>query len=174
MTRSLTLFLLCGFLAGPGFADESSENKEVVLTMAEAINERDFDALDALVAQDVRRHSAATPEVKVENLEQFKSFLEQDLATCPDARQTVNMILAEGDMVAVHATYVGTQSGPMGPFPPTGKRVEIPFIGILRLENGKVAEIWVEWDNLSALTQLGHFPPGGEAKLPGAAKQEGN
>lgn len=32
-------------------------------------------------------------------------------------------------------------------------------MGILRIEEGKIAEIWVEWDNLNALTQLGHFPP---------------
>jgi len=53
---------------------------------------------------------------------------------------------------------MGTQKGPMGPFPASHKRMELPFIGILRLEQGKVAEIWVEWDNLNALTQLGHFP----------------
>lgn len=173
MLRSMILFLLCGLIAGPGLADESSENKERVLRMAAAINDRDFDALDGLVAQDVRRHSAATPEVKVESLEEFKDFLRQDIATCPDSRQVVNMILAEGDMVAVHATYVGTQTGPMGPFPPTGKSLEIPFIGILRLEHGKIAEIWIEWDNLNALTQLGHFPPGGETETAGAAEEEG-
>jgi hypothetical protein len=37
--------------------------------------------------------------------------------------------------------------------------MEIPFIGIARFKDGKVAELWVEWDNLGALTQLGHFPP---------------
>jgi hypothetical protein len=35
----------------------------------------------------------------------------------------------------------------------------LPFIGILRIEDGKVAEIWVEWDNLYALAQLGHLEP---------------
>ena len=49
----------------------------------------------------------------------------------------------------------------MGPFPPTGKRVEGPFLSFLRIEDGKIAEMWVEWDNLSMLTQLGHLPPPG-------------
>ncbi|MGB5302463.1 MAG: ester cyclase, partial [Gemmatimonadota bacterium] len=52
-------------------------------------------------------------------------------------------------------------TGQMGPFPPSGKQLELPFIGLLRVENGKIAEIWVEWDNLNALAQLGHFPPPG-------------
>ena len=79
----------------------------------------------------------------------------------PDARQEVDFMFADGNWVAVHATYAGTQDGAMGPFPPSGKRLELPFIGILRLENGKIAEIWVEWDNMNALTQLGHFPSPG-------------
>ena len=162
MTRLIASLLLFILVVAPVLADQASENKRVVLRMAEAINKRDFEALDSLVDPNVHRHSAATPGVVVENLEQFKSFLRQDIATCPDSQQEVNLILAEGDMVAMHATYLGTQTGVMGPFPPSGRKLELPFIGILRLEEGKVAEIWVEWDNLNALTQLGHFPPGEE------------
>jgi predicted ester cyclase len=47
----------------------------------------------------------------------------------------------------------------MGPFLPSGKRIDLPFMAILRIENDKIAEIWVEWDNVLALTQLGHMPP---------------
>ena len=49
--------------------DASDRNERIVLAMIEAVNERDFDALDSLVAADMRRHSAATPDVKVESLE---------------------------------------------------------------------------------------------------------
>jgi predicted ester cyclase len=59
----------------------------------------------------------------------------------------------------------------MGPFPPSGKPLEIPFLGILRIEDGKIAEIWVEWDNLSALTKLGHLPPPGAATESRAANK---
>lgn len=159
MARSLILVLLSALVVAPVFADLASENKQVVRRMTEAINNREFDLLDELIAPDLRRHSAATPNIKVESIEQFKEFLRQDLAACPDATQEVNLIIAEDEMVAVHATYRGTQTGQMGPFPPTGKQMELPFIGILRLAEGKIAEIWVEWDNLSALSQLGHFPP---------------
>jgi len=127
--------------------------------MIEAINARDFDALDGVVSEKVVRHSAATPGVVVENLEQFKAFLKNDVSSVPDSKQLVDIIFGCEDMVAVRARYIGTQTGPMGPFPPTGMRMELPFIGILRVEDGKIVEMWVEWDNLNALTQLGHFPP---------------
>ncbi len=42
----------------------------------------------------------------------------------------------------------------------------IPFMGILSVVNGKIAEMWVEWDNLGALAQLGHVPgPGSEQSV---------
>jgi len=47
----------------------------------------------------------------------------------------------------------------MGPFPPTGKRLESQIAGMFRLEAGSIAELWVTWDNLSGLAQLGLFPP---------------
>jgi hypothetical protein len=37
--------------------------------------------------------------------------------------------------------------------------MSIEIAGLQRFENGKVAEMWVTWDNLAALMQLGHFPP---------------
>jgi steroid delta-isomerase-like uncharacterized protein len=150
-------------------ADASEAAKAVVLGMIEAVNDRDFDALDSFVAPDVRRHCGATPGVQIESLDNFKKFLHQDLAGVPDANQKVNFIFADERMVAVHVTYHGTQTGQIGPFPPSGKKIELPFIGLLRVEDGKIAEIWVEWDNLNLLTQLGHLPPPGE---PDSASRE--
>ena len=155
---ALVLASTCALCAMSCSKDLASENKTIVMAMIEALNDRDFDTVEALIADDIQRHSSATPGVVVENREQFMAFIHQDLAVCPDAEQEINLILAEGDRVAVHVTYRGTQSGPMGSFPPSGKRVELPFVGILRVEAGKIAEIWVEWDNLHALSQLGHFP----------------
>ena len=148
--------------------EQPPSSETVVLQMIDAVNARDFDALDGLVAADVRRYSGATPDVAVRSLADFKAFLHQDLAGVPDAVQEINQIFSNGPMVAVHVTYKGTQSGPMGPFPPSNRRLELPFIGILRVEDGKISEIWVEWDNLNALSQLGHFPPA----QPGEAESE--
>lgn len=139
--------------------DDSQRNKATVRQMIEAVNARDFDALHEFIADDVLRHSGATPGITVENFGQFMDFLHQDLASVPDAQQEIHFMLAEDDRVAVYATYRGTQKGQFGPFPPSNESLELPFIGILRLEKGKIAEMWVEWDNLNALTQLGHFPP---------------
>lgn len=139
-------------------ADES-RNIQMVVAMTEAINSRDLNALDAFVSADVVRHSAATPGVVVTNIDEFRTFLEADFATVPDSVQIIDIIFGSGDYVAVRARYMGMQTGPMGPFPASGKKLELPYMGIVRIEGGKIKELWVEWDNLNVLTQLGHYPP---------------
>ncbi|MCH7724167.1 MAG: ester cyclase [Bacteroidetes bacterium] len=137
---------------------QSDKNKEIVIRMIDAINDRNYDFLDDLIAPDMVRHSQATPNLNIRSLDEFRAFLKEDLKTFPDSYITTEMLIAEGDKVAGYFTYTGTQKGAMGPFPPTNKKAELKYLGILRIENGKIAEMWVEWDNLSFLTQLGHFP----------------
>jgi len=140
----------------PSFAG-SDKNIEIVKSMVAAINARDFDALETFVADDLVRHSAATPRVQVRSREQFIDFLKADLIAVPESVQEIEMIFSADNMAALRAHYRGTQTGPLGPFPPSGKSVDLPFLAILRIEDDKVAEIWVEWDNLGMLTALGHI-----------------
>jgi hypothetical protein len=55
--------------------ESSTPAEKIVLRMIEAVNGRDFDALDDLIAPDLVRHCAATPDVEVRSLEDFKAFL---------------------------------------------------------------------------------------------------
>ena len=158
MTRYLPVLLAISVLFAACQA-EQAENVRLVESMIDAINARDLDALDSVVSENVVRHSAATPGVVVTNLDEFKDFLKGDFATVADSVQQIDIIFGTEDYVALRGGYLGTQLGPFGPFPPSGKKLELPFVGILRIDDGQIAEIWVEWDNLSALTQLGHFPP---------------
>ena len=134
------------------------KNKATVRRFIEAMNNREFAILDQLLAPNVVRHCQATPGIQVRSLDDFKEFLRRDFEAFPDAHQELHILIAEDDKVAVYLTYRGTQMGPMGPFPASGKTVEANFLGILRLEGDTIAEIWIEWDNLNILTQLGHFP----------------
>jgi predicted ester cyclase len=157
MLRS-SLLLLLVFVSSLVTANEE-QNVITVRTMVELINQRDLDSLHTVVADNIVRHSAATPGVVVTNLDEFKAFLETDIAGVPDSVQTIDIVFGGGDKVAVRAHYRGTHTGPMGPFAATGKRVNLPFMAILRLENNKIAEMWVEWDNMLILGQLGLLPP---------------
>jgi steroid delta-isomerase-like uncharacterized protein len=134
-------------------------NKEVVYKFVEALNNQDWDGLDNLVSYDFVRHCQATPDVQVNNLEEFIELQKGFLKSFPDQKITLEKMIAEDDYVAVLANYTGTQDGPMQPFPPSGKKLNLSYISFLRFDKGKIVEMWVEWDNMAALTQLGHFPP---------------
>ena len=47
--------------------------------------------------------------------------------------------------------------------PPTGKRVEVPLVAIVRFRDGKLAHEHIYWDQASVLVQIGLVDP---AKLP--------
>lgn len=135
------------------------ENVSIVKAMVEAINNRNLEALDEFISPNVVRLSAATPGVTVNNLDEFKQFLESDFAAVPDSVMTIDLIFGNDNYVSMKATYAGTQTGQMGPFAPSGKRFVIPFLGILEFNRGKISRMWVEWDNINALSQLGHLSP---------------
>ncbi len=74
-----------------------------------------------------------------------------------------------GDLVAVHATLSGRQTGPFvayGPdaevtavFPPLGRRFAVTQTHWFRMRDGKVAEHWANRDDLGMGQQLGWTPP---------------
>ena len=157
----IVLVMLIGLLIGcnPSPNAQLEKNKDVVRKLVEAVNTQNYELLDEIITPDFVRHCQATPEIHVKSRDEMKQFLRQDLEVFPDIRISLDAVIAEGNLVAGRLTYFATQEGVMGPFPATGKKVELTYLSIVRLEDGKIAEMWVEWDNLAILGQLGHYPP---------------
>jgi predicted ester cyclase len=143
-------------------------NAQVVREFTEAINARDWDALDRMVAPGFVRHSYAAPGVA--SREGLKGYLRREFEIFPDALETIEDLLAEGDKVAVRHRFRGTQLGALGPYPPSGRVMTGDTLAIYRLKGGLIVEAWVEWDNLHGLRQLGHYESGD--RKPGGGKHE--
>ena len=141
-------------------------NKRIVLAFVDAVNAQDWEALDGLVAPEFIRHSDAAGDPGVRSLDDLKWFLRNEYLTFPDARETVEDLVAEGDRVAARHLLTGTQTGPFGDHPPTGRPVQVRYLAVYRLEAGRIVEAWAEWDNLAALAQMG-LAPGGARAQPG-------
>ena len=158
------LFFFVGFLTfliscGPSPSDQIAANKNLVNRFTEALNSADWNVLDELLTEDFHRNCQATPDVKVKTREEFINLQKSFISSMPDQKIVNEMLISEGNLVAAYSTYSGTLTGPMGNFPATGKSMSMKFVSFFRVENNKIAEIWVEWDNINMLSQLGLFPP---------------
>ena len=84
-----------------------------------------------------------------------KRIAEDFRAAFPDLRMTLDLILAEGDLVAARWTTTGTHTGPWGDVEPTGRRATFSGVNIFRFREGKVVELWNHRDDLGLAQQLG-------------------
>ena len=73
----------------------------------------------------------------------------------PDVRISLDAVIAEGDLVAVHATLRGTHLGEFRGAPPTGRSATWTATAFRRVRDGQLVEGFATWDWLSALEQLG-------------------
>ena len=72
----------------------------------------------------------------------------------PDAKWTMEDLLADGDKVICRWTFTGTHKGQFLNVPPSGKKVTYPIIAIYRIADGKIAEDWHIFHSLDLWQQL--------------------
>ena len=125
----------------------------------EVVEQGSLDAVDELYTEDAVEH---TPMGDFSGHEAIKEGFKMTRRAFSDYTVTVDDIIAEGDTVAVRLTERGTHDGEFLGTDPTGQEFEHQTMAFLRLENGKVAEWWIQPDNLGLMQQLGVIEPPGE------------
>lgn len=73
----------------------------------------------------------------------------------PDFHFTINAMIAEDDLVAVRLLLSGTHQRAWKEIPPTGNHIRVTVMMFLRFENGRLTEIWEDFDELGMRRQLG-------------------
>jgi predicted ester cyclase len=73
----------------------------------------------------------------------------------PDAQVAAELVLAEGNLVAAHLRASGTHLGTFQGCPPTGLEWTATCTAIYRVEAGRIAKAWINWDWLTVMEQLG-------------------
>jgi steroid delta-isomerase-like uncharacterized protein len=141
-----------------------AENQEIASVWhEEAINNGNLDALRDVVAPDVVHHAAGGyPDVT--DIEGVMSMMGAFPAAFSDLHYTVDFWVTQDDMVIERYTATGTQDGPLGDHPATGRSATWTGVNIFRIECGKIAEVWSEVDALSRNAQL--FPADEAAGTP--------
>jgi steroid delta-isomerase-like uncharacterized protein len=83
------------------------------------------------------------------------------LRAFPDLQFMLDDLLADGKQVVARFTARGTQTDVFQGIPATGRPAVVSGIAIYRLDEGKVVEQWLEYDQLGLLQQLGVIPTPG-------------
>jgi len=81
----------------------------------------------------------------------------------PNGQFTVDDVVSNGDKAAAHWTMTATHTAPVAGVAPTGKPIVNHGVVFYRFENGKIAELWFQIDQVGVLQQLGVNIPGAPA-----------
>ncbi len=129
------------------------KNEAVVRSILAAMDAGAAQEFDKYLAPDFQIHNPFLPNPG--NLEVFKGLMQGQKAGFPDVRHEVVQLFSKGNLVCVRGIFKGTNTGAMQGNPPTGNRVEIPFIFTDEFdENGKVKVRHVQFDTGAFNAQL--------------------
>jgi steroid delta-isomerase-like uncharacterized protein len=121
-----------------------------------------FAVADEIVAPEFVMHSPGLPPEMQRGPEGAKQFARMLRAGYPDLLVTHDDTISAGEKVVIHWTASGTHTGALLGIPPTGRRMTVTGIDIYRLAEGKLVELWQNWDRLGMLQQLGVLPTPGQ------------
>jgi steroid delta-isomerase-like uncharacterized protein len=143
----------------------TEDNKALVRRFVDEVQSQgNIDLIDEICSPEFVNHSAP-PGIPTDR-EGIKIVTAMFRGAFPDSYFTVEDMMAEGDKVATRKTFHGTHEGEFMGIPPSGRRVSMGLIDIVRISEGRVVEHWSMGDNLGMLRQLGVVPQPEESTGP--------
>ena len=136
----------------------SEKNKTIAARIPlEAFNQGKLEVIDEVIADDSVDHGTMPPGLPA-GKEGIKALVKALRRAFPDYKSTIDLQVAEGDLVVQRATATGTMKGEFAGMPPSGKKATWEAIHITRVKDGKIVEHWAVQDQLGMLQQLGFSP----------------
>jgi steroid delta-isomerase-like uncharacterized protein len=133
-----------------------SDNKAIIERFEQAFAENDTGTIDELCSPGLVDHNPVPPNPPT--LDGLKAAIAGYTSAFPDLAISGLQVIGEGDMVATHWTASGTHQGDMPGIPATGKRISVEGMNLYRLVDGRITEVWTQFDGVSMLQQLGVMP----------------
>lgn len=131
-------------------------NKATYGRMIAAMDRQDFAAVRETFAADFVAHPSGQ-SMPAEGFEQMGRMF---YAAFPDGRHEVHGMVADGDQVVARVTFSGTHTADFMGIPPSGKRQSCTGVQWARVRDGKISELWGEFDQLGLLQRMGAIPGG--------------
>lgn len=155
----ITPFLMLGAMPSCETAHDSAEvqnearNEAAVRAILAAMDSGNYSVFDQYVAPDFQISNPFLPQPG--NLDVFKRLMQGQKAGFPDLHHDIILLVAKGNTVWGRGVFKGTNTGSMMGHPPTGNKVELPFIFLDEFNNeGKLKNRYVQFDTGTFNAQL--------------------
>ncbi|MDR3751053.1 MAG: ester cyclase [Terracidiphilus sp.] len=135
----------------PVAVSQQEMNKAIARRVFEEIfNQGNFQVADRIYARDFVNHGLH----RNASLQDDQAAARWEKQAFPDLKMTVDLMVAEGDLVTAVWTMRGTNTAAASPLPATGVKLELRGITVWRIVDGKIREEWTSFDTLRAVRQF--------------------
>lgn len=93
-----------------------------------------------------------TPESGVQTVQRWRTGF-------PDFHFTIEDMIVQGNKVSLRIPFTGTHMGKFRGLEPTGRKINVTETVFMRIEDGRIAEIWEDYDEYGMRVQLGLLKP---------------
>ena len=154
------LFTLIAFslLAGASCQQKIDNEKERIAQADKYVvawNEGNLSLFDEVLSPECVRHHVDISE-DIIGIEAIKGYVTSVRTSFPDFNVTLDELIIAEDHTIGRWTVTGTNTGPLGDLPPTGKKVKYSGVEVARIVDGKIIESWIYFNQAAMLTQLGY------------------
>jgi steroid delta-isomerase-like uncharacterized protein len=131
---------------------KQAQNKAIAMRVFEEnFNQGKFQVADEIYARGFENHGLH----RSANLQEDQDAVHAEKKAFPDLKMTVDMMVAEGDLVSVLWTFRGTHTAAgYGGLPPTGANISFRGITVWRMADGRIHDEWTAFNELTVYRQI--------------------
>jgi steroid delta-isomerase-like uncharacterized protein len=100
----------------------------------------------------------------IKGVNTLEEFIKNNSISFPDFKLKVDDFYVKDNLILSYWTISGTNTGPLGDLPATGKNIKVSGFAVSKIKNGKIYDEQTFWNVLEFYQQLGFqvIPPAAE------------
>ena len=132
---------------------EEAPNTEIITRFERAFRAADQATIDELADPGLADHNPAPGHEPT--LAGFKEKVASFKAMFPDLVEELQDVVASGDTVATRWVVTGSLQQEFMGIPATGQPIRVEGMNFYRLRDGRVTDVWTQFDAVAMMQQLG-------------------
>jgi steroid delta-isomerase-like uncharacterized protein len=133
--------------------DNEKEMKALVEKEIKVWNGGPLSLFDEILSPEYVMHGVDSKDII--GIDAYKEYVTSTRISFSDFNVVVDDLIIKGDKLVMRWTITGTNTGPFGDLPPTGKKFKVSGVTIAHFVDGKAREAWMFYNEVLSLSQLG-------------------